>query len=466
MSLFLRGWHFLKRTIEPSSHPSVMCASPSIERIEAQVLRRQQAAFSALTLAVIAALLLLHTHFAGLLGAPSISIISILITAFVMKAVELLWLRRCHDGLSARNARIATAVSIVGAFALAGLLTFLTNRDETPYFVLFAVAILQCAYRFSFASTCITIGTAVGLMFGWAEYFYSTHPPVRPYEFLEIGMISVIYSLMGLVVWYLVNQLEGKQSRLYDYMAELSTTRQKLLMEEKLAAVGRLASGIAHEIRNPVGMIASSLSTANDPTLGPSDRDEMYTIATREARRLEALTVSFLTYARPAALQKVSCTIADILDHVVSIARVRAGEHSIDVQCGSWDDVELTMDIAQVEGALVNLALNAVEATPDGGSIAFRTRVNEDYLSIEVENAGRSIAEQTLLQIFEPFFTTKPHGTGLGLATARSVARAHGGDLQVTRNTEGSVVFTMDLPLLDFSEQDKGVLHGQGADRR
>src|SRR4051794_29125455 len=442
-----------------------MSKSPSIERIEAQALRRQQIAFCLLTTFLIAALLPLHIHFAALLGEPSKGVVLVLALAFLAKIVEWAWLWRQKDGITERAARISTAIAVPTIFLLAFILAFLTDRDEVPYFVLLAIPILQSAYRFGFFTTVLTIGASVGMIFTWSHHFFFAQPPPRPTELLESGMISLIYCLMGMLVWYLVHQLEIKQAKLYRNMMELEATREKLLAEERLAAVGRLASGVAHEIRNPVAMIASSLATAAYPSADPSEREEMFAIAAREAKRLEILTNDFLTYARPAVPQRSTFPMSDILNHVVNITRMRAADRSIEVMCEPWDEFMAEIDTSQVEGALVNLSFNAIDATPDGGRIVFRCRNDESMLAIEVEDSGSAILEPHLPRMFEPFFTTKPQGTGLGLPIARTFARAHGGDLWVSQNLNGAVVFTMTLQIRAGQDENGEAAYGQSADR-
>ena len=167
--------------------------------------------------------------------------------------------------LTERALKIESCFSIGIAFALTALLTYITDRDESPYFVLLAIPILQCAYVFGLLTTILTIAAADGLIFFWLSYFFALHPPARVSQYLEGGMLSVIYLQMGLLVWFLVNRLKTNQFRLSATLNDLKATREQLIREEKLAAVGRLASGIAHEIRNPVAMISSSLSTASHP---------------------------------------------------------------------------------------------------------------------------------------------------------------------------------------------------------
>jgi two-component system, NtrC family, sensor histidine kinase HydH len=211
-------------------------------------------------------------------------------------------------------------------------------------------------------------------------------------------------------------------------------------------------------------MIASSLATAGYPSADPSEREEMFAIAAREAKRLEILTNDFLTYARPSVPQRSTFPISEILNHVVNMTRMRAAERSIEVVCQPWDEVMAEIDTSQVEGALVNLSFNAIDATPDGGRIMFRCRNGDSMLAIDVENSGIAIVGPNLLRIFEPFFTTKPRGTGLGLPIARTFARAHGGDLWVSQNLNGAVVFTMTLEIRASKDENEEAADGKSAD--
>ena len=444
-----------------------MSGIPSIERIEAQVLVKQQSAFCVLTLFVIAVLLLLHALFAPLLGEPSKVVILVLALSFLLKAWEALWLQGKREGISAETARGETALSIFGMFLLAGTLAFFTNRDDAPYFVLLAIPILQCAFHFGLLPTAATIVAAVGMMFAWIQHYFSIHPPGRPSEYLETGMIAVIFCLTGPLVWFLVDQLKRREADLYEKMIELESTRERLLAEEKLAAVGRLASGIAHEIRNPVAMIGSSLATAAFPGSDSGEREEMFAIAAREAKRLENITNDFLTYARPSTPQRTAISVSDVVRHIADVTRIRAVDRSIEVRYQPSEEIFAEADAAQLEGALLNLSLNAVDATPAGGCVELRSRSEESTVLVEVENSGKAIPDSQLGTIFEPFFTTKAGGTGLGLAIARGVSVAHGGDLWVSSNMDGAVVFTMTVAKNapeDFRQGE--AWRGQGSDSR
>ena len=273
-------------------------------------------------------------------------------------------------------------------------------------------------------------------------------------------MISILYILMGSLVWFLVRQLKQHQLRFYANMKELESTRERLLQEEKLAAIGRLSSGIAHEIRNPVAMISSSLVTATSPGIKDTEREEMFTIAAKEAERLSQLTTEFLNYARPAAPQRSTVLIHDLLISTADSTKAFAKKKSIVINVCPVEEIAIHVDSAQIQGVLLNLVLNAIDATPELGVVTLTAQRENSSLYIHVEDSGASIAEQNLVHVFEPFFTTKPNGTGLGLAIARSIALAHGGDLYISKNLDSSVIFTLVLPTCPVLMPETEVTNG------
>ena len=415
------------------------------EEIPLTALIKQKYVFCIITLIVGVLLLLIHTLFASILGEPSLPVIVILGLMLLFKGVELFRLHIWSLRLTGKEARLESYLSIASIFAFTLLLTYFTNRDENPYFVMLAIAILQSAYMFGLLATILTIAASDTMILLWVWHFYSLHPPARIPEYLEMGMLCVVYLVMGLLVWFLVNQLKTNQSRLKKSLVLLQATRERLISEEKLAAVGRLASGVAHEIRNPVAMISSSLATANYPETQEGEREEMFAIAARESKRLEALTADFLTYARPSPLRRTPALINDLLSYIAAVTRVHSASRGITIVSELEDDLRVDLDAPQIEGALLNLVMNATDATPSGGIVKLNASLEENILSIEVEDSGPAIPEADLPQIFEPFFTTKPAGTGLGLAIARSAAIAHGGDLHLSQNRDGCVTFTLTL---------------------
>ena len=417
-----------------------------LARFDSESFRNQEIVFATLNLFVLAVLLLVHALFASLLGEPSPALLVCLGTAFLLRMLELLWLWAAIRSLSESVADALVWGSILLNIGLAVFLAFLTDRGDTPYFVLLAFPVLQAAYRFRLPTCIGVILVSDSLTFFWVWDFAELHPATYAVEYLEAGVISLVYALIGLLVWLLVNQLRRDQRRLAYSLLELDQTRERLLVEEKLAAVGRLSGAVAHEIRNPVAIIASSLTTAARPEAGDEQRKEMYSIARNEAARLEKLTTDFLSYARPTQPKRTQVALSEVLGYIAEIANVQGMKRGIRITVENADNELANLDRGQIQSALLNLVLNGIDATPTGGSVAVSSRrASPDTLEIRVENSGEPISKEALSRIFEPFYTTKPHGTGLGLAISRNIAKAHGGDLVVVRNETGHVCFAMTI---------------------
>jgi signal transduction histidine kinase len=409
--------------------------------------KQQESTLIILNLFVLATLLLIHTVFAYHWGNPSTALIAILAGAFAAQGTEFFWLLARTRPLSAWGIALLSWSAISFNILLAIVLADITNREDTQYFILMVVPVLVAAFRLGLLPTLAVIGVVDFINFFWVWYYGQHHPRARVGEFFEAGTISLIYTVAGVLVWLLVNHLHQKEARLSQSLRDLERTRERLLKEERLAAVGRLASAIAHEIRNPVSAIASALSTATRSELAAGERQEMFAIAGKEAARLEKLTTDFLTYARPRGPQKAPASVDDTLGYVADICRPRASEREVAIRAHTTSGLVAEMDAGHVQQALVNLVMNAVEASPRGGAVELRAITDgRDLVRIEVENGGERIPLETVARIFEPFFTTKPDGTGLGLAIAHNIARAHGGDLVLSSNEPGRVRFSMTIP--------------------
>ncbi len=409
--------------------------------------QRQETVFIVLNLGLLAALLLLHTIFAGYLGRPSRGLILVFGATFLVNVAELVWVQTLSRELPAKVLSLLTWSSISLGLAAAGLLTVLTNHEDSPYFAVAVVPVLIAAFRLSLSSVVGVAAAATVLNLGCVEYFFRQHPPTDLGEYFEAGINSLIFAIVGLLVWLLVNQIRENESNLARNLLELTQARAKLLEEETLAAVGRLSSAIAHEIRNPVAMIASSLTMARQSELGSEQHGEMCEIAAREAVRLEKLTTDFLSYARPRKPETSPNLIQDTLAYVASVCRAHAGDKEVKIEIEAPESLEAELDPAQIQQALLNLVMNAIDASPKGGTV----RLKSDWdgfseVCVWVSNSGTPIPKAVEGRIFEPFFTTKPRGTGLGLAIARNIARSHGGDLSISSNQPNNVSFCLRLP--------------------
>ncbi|HEV2467966.1 MAG TPA: HAMP domain-containing sensor histidine kinase [Candidatus Sulfotelmatobacter sp.] len=406
--------------------------------------RRQESIFIALNLSILVVLFSLHLYFAYFWGRPVPLLVAAVMLGIALKVGEWIWLQRLFKPLKPSALAALTWASIVFNVVLATLLAVLTDKEDTPYFALMVVAVLEAAFRFDLFAIVGVVGVVDFSLFWQVWWFYKGHPPVDVGEYFEAGITSLLFATVGVLVWLLLRDLRRKELRLASNVLELEQAREQLLREEKLAVVGRLSSAIAHEIRNPVAMIASSIATAKQSS--GTEREEMFEIASEEANRLSKLTTEFLDYAstRPPKMQEIS--LPDTIGYVADASRAHASSKGVHFTVSVPAGISVRADEGQLQQALMNLLLNAVDASPADGTIGVRVEDGNQGVRIHVENSGKVISEPALSRIFEPFFTTKPHGTGLGLAIARNIARAQGGDLVLSANDAGRICFSLILP--------------------
>jgi signal transduction histidine kinase len=265
-------------------------------------------------------------------------------------------------------------------------------------------------------------------------------------EYFEATTVALIFILVAIVVRLLAQQLWDREDALKNSLSRLADTREQLVKEERLAAIGKLSFSIAHEIRNPVTMIACSATAANRPEASEETRAECLGIIAQESKRLERLASDFLSYARQRPLERRCVPLATTLGAACGLARQRAEEAGIDLALDSVEEASGELDPFQIQQALLNLLMNAIEATPSGGHIQMGGDTEGERLRLWVENSGPALSADIIERLGEPFLTTKPLGTGLGLAITRSIARAHGGDLVLEDNREGHVRMALVLP--------------------
>ncbi len=245
-------------------------------------------------------------------------------------------------------------------------------------------------------------------------------------------------------------------ARLYEALrssyAALARTQKELIDRERLAALGELSASIAHEVRNPLGVIFNSLGSLKRILNPQGDAALLFDIIGEEADRLNRMVGDLLDYSRPVqpALQPVP--LRPLLEEALASARQQAGPGSSVAASAVVDDDAATVpaDARLLRQALVNLFLNAHQAMPRGGRLDVRSsRVTVDgrpCAEIVVRDTGPGISADVVDKIFQPFFTTKATGTGLGLAVVRRIVEGHGGTIDLGRSRPGTE-FRLRLPL-------------------
>lgn len=403
--------------------------------------KKQETLLILLNIAVLAALFFVHISFLSLLGRPSSLLLAILAVRFVILIFELLWVQRLTNESKIRNINIHIYLSIVLNISFAFFASLSGGTADSHYSVLMIIPILSAAYRFSLVRTLLVAAITIGLTFLEVWLFFRAHPPADISEYFEAATVSLVFLVVAIVVWLLVGNLRNEEEKLSVSLSELQRLQEKLVVEEKLAAVGQLSSAIAHEIRNPVTMIASSLKMAEKHEPGSPIRLEMFNIATEEAKRLESLTTDFLAFAKTKEPDLKEVPVIETLDYVASLAKAHLIEKGLMIQVKCDPALSFVMDTGLIQQALLNLLTNAINAAARGGEITIGAETIDGNSVLYLENEGQPVPNDLKERIFEPFFTDGAKGTGLGLPIVRNIARAHGGDVFLAGNEDGKVRF-------------------------
>ena len=242
---------------------------------------------------------------------------------------------------------------------------------------------------------------------------------------------------------------------------ELHQKNKELQRRERLAALGEMAAGVAHEIRNPLGGIQLYASLLERDL---TDRPEQLKLVKRlEAgvRNLDNVVGDILTFAGDAEPDLQIVRLSEILESVYAQSAPKAAEQHINLDFDpALDSVEVYCDRTQIERALINLVHNAVEAAPKNGHVWVRSGTNENakhgtngYCHVCVEDDGSGIHPKLMQRVFNPFFTTKHTGTGLGLAIVHRIAEANGGRITLHRSAKGGAAFLLSVPLPQKHQQ-------------
>jgi len=230
-----------------------------------------------------------------------------------------------------------------------------------------------------------------------------------------------------------------------------TVTRQQITRSEKLASLGRLAAGVAHEINNPLtGVLTFAHLLREKDNMDQQDQEDLDLII-RETTRAAEIVKGLLDFARERAVVKEALNINDVIQRTIRLIRNQKlfDRILIDEQLAN-DLPEVEGDMNQLQQVMLNLSLNACEAMPTGGTLTIRTIPQEDRVLVKLTDTGCGIKKEHQDQVFEPFFTTKPvgKGTGLGLSVTYGIVQQHGGTLEFESEEGQGTTFTVTLPAM------------------
>jgi two-component system sensor histidine kinase HydH len=220
----------------------------------------------------------------------------------------------------------------------------------------------------------------------------------------------------------------------YSVEKTLERTREQVRRAEKLAAIGKLAAGVAHEIRNPLGSIRGFAQFLSHVMKDHPEEREYADVMVREVDRINRVVSDLLTYARPLVPERTRANLQKLLDHTARLVDVDARARNVRITRLIPEDMPpLWLDPGQMTQALLNLLLNALQAIDENGHIEVGARLDRQtgLLRLWVEDDGKGIPADHLDKILDPFFTSRDKGTGLGLAIVHKIADNHHGDLHI-----------------------------------
>jgi signal transduction histidine kinase len=263
--------------------------------------------------------------------------------------------------------------------------------------------------------------------------------------------LLVAASLVGLgVVTLGLRRRYGRLSRRH------AQAEEALRRRDRLAAMGELASTVAHEVRNPLNAIAmsarrlraefASAASSADGAAEVAERDELLSVLEGETQRINRIVQQFLDFARPPRLDLQPTDLVELLGGLVEAQRSLAESRGVRLELVAPAQAPARVDAGQLRQALENLVRNATDASPEGGQVTVTLRSSPDEHAIEVRDAGRGIDPEDLPRIFDLYFTTKPDGTGVGLAVSQQVVAGHGGRIDVESEPGAGTRMTVRLP--------------------
>lgn len=337
-----------------------------------------------------------------------------------------------------RGRTISVVLQIIIVWVLIGYTHGLSSR----YYLMLLLPLLSTASFLGLAGTVAASIAAIGAYLSFFLYVDFKEYYVDPEDFHTLAIRCLTLAIAAVLVNTLAAAIRA-QSAKYKLIAEqLTVAEAAVRRSERLAALGQLSAGLAHELRNPLGSIKGSAdllarsASHNDPMA-----KELAGIISAEVDRTNSLVTRFLDFARPLEPRRESTDVTGVIDRAVVRAKVDA------VRDYSPSLPRLAIDPELMEQVFLNLVTNASQASAPGAPITIRTREVDDQAEVSVIDRGCGISPDKIETIFNPFVTTKQGGVGLGLAIVAKIVDGHGGKMSVESEPGKGSTFRVLLPI-------------------
>jgi len=231
--------------------------------------------------------------------------------------------------------------------------------------------------------------------------------------------------------------------------ADLRKTESQLIRSEKLAALGQLAAGIAHEIRNPLTSINILIHSLRERLPSENSQQEDLKVIEEEIHRMNEIVDQFLRFAKPASPLLEKTDVLSIVEETLQLLRLQIEKQRIVVEKEFQALPMIQIDREQMKQVMLNLLLNAIQAMPEGGQLTLKGQNSKDgqWIHLSIEDSGMGISPEDIDKLFDPFFSTKEGGIGLGLSITHRIIDQHHGKIEVENAPEKGTIFTVWLPI-------------------
>jgi signal transduction histidine kinase len=356
---------------------------------------------------------------------------------------------------------LGAAISFTMSLALWYILMGWTDGIESSYYWILLVPVIAVATSSNLLGTALAALAGCGAYISFIKFLLpEQYIPADEWKFVVLR--AAIFPVVG----YLANELaeatrtaarraEAAAEQLSEANRRLQEAQAAMRRSERLAALGQLSAGLAHELRNPLGtMKASAEMLAKSVDANNEVAREMAGFISSEVDRTNGLVTRFLDFARPLRLQLEETDLAQVIDEAVAEMSQHVPPFEIAIYKNHSPDIPpFLLDRQLIERVIYNLLLNAAQATPPGGSITVKTRQVDGTVEIAVIDRGSGIEPRFLESIFNPFFTTKSAGVGLGLAIVSKIVDEHHGRITVESEQGSGTVFRVFLPLRESTKE-------------
>ncbi|VTS01496.1 sensor histidine kinase [Tuwongella immobilis] len=360
--------------------------------------------------------------------------------------------------------RYPIVISILEALFI-GLLCYFDSGLDSPFRYYYLLSLICCAIRYSARLTAITC--ALDCLSYWI--LYTTLPPERGNAFALFLMLIVLVwvtwassSMSRLIKRIGENLIELNsalrknqaelEARIQASARELQETQAQMWHQEKMAAFGLLAAGIAHEVGNPLTSISTVVQLLEKRDIDEYTRDRLGLVS-GQLHRIQGTLRELMNFSRPASKQRTRIAIADIIHEAMKIAKYYHGTNSRIITAEIPEKLPLLVGVRdQLVQVFLNLLLNAIDATHKGGRIDVRAKREGDWLMVTVKDNGAGISPENQIRLFQPYYTTKEHGTGLGLFVTQKMITEHAGTVEFESIPGVGTEFQVRLPLPQLAE--------------